>query len=751
MHRQLTFLCVLLTAVSLHAAVTAGPERPVAAPQAVGAYGANYVIDLATDGTDYLTLWQDSTPGRAGIYATVVDDRGVARAVPAAPLAGGNTARVQVVWTGSAYLAVFAEQDSVKAMLLNRDAQLVSGPNAIGQPGSGVMELAWNGSRALAVIFTPSGMRAAILGPSGDVIRSNIDLPADVRPWGFTVAAAGETFVLAWPEEVEPQQVGRAAVHRVRAMRIAADGTAGTPFVLREAAVGWIEMDSASSATEAGIAFTSDDLKKRTLYRFTLDATTVLSARPAMEIPYEARGLQVVATPSGFVTASIEPASENRLHVVRFDEQSARTMPIDRNVSYSMLAESNGHSAMIVSGGTPVRASVFDASFAAARSNALPVALAPAARQSTPAIAYGDNVTMVAWREPVHATTARLMVRRFDRAGNALDPEPIVAGEQAAMNGGRIGVAFTGRMWLVVWTRESGVSAPVVMRRISPEGTVLDDAPIVLGPGFDPSIASNRQVAVVTMTESRRRGVFLMRLSADGEKLDSSLVKISEADGEHGAVGTNGTELLVTWTALGAVGIYGRRLDASGASMDAAPIAIATGPQSETNPHVASNGTDYVVVYNQYTPRMIVDPPLPDAPTVIYHVRAKRLLRNGALADFTAAQDGHLLGRGVLPRIAPHAGRYFVTFVMGEGDSGGTEPDPLRIQALTADATGAAINEPRTVVRAESDPLMHDLALVGDSVWMTYARLAPETGNVQRVFVRTLFEEAAPRRRTSRK
>jgi hypothetical protein len=504
--------------------------------------------------------------------------------------------------------------------------------------------------------------------------------------------------------------------------------------------------DSASSTSEAGVAFTSFDYTRLTLYRFTIDATTVTPRTP-VDIPVTARDLQVVRTPAGFVATYVESGGMTRLGTLPFDASAPRTLPVAAMSSYNVRVETNGGSALVVVGGAPVSAVAFEPSFEAARTNAAPAALAPATRQTTSAIASGGNQAMVAWLEPIHATTASLLVRRFDRAGNALDAQPIAAGPEAAVIT-RIGVAFTGKMWLVVWQKDNAVNSRVLMRRISPDGALLDGAPIDLGVGFEPTIASNGQVAVVAVTYPRRSGVGTLRLSTEGQRLDSDFVRMYDTQAEHAALATNGTEFLLAFTA-GSTSIAGRRLDASGASMDAAPITIAAGPQHETNPAVASDGTDFVVVYSQYTPYSRADPPVTEQGPLVIDVRAKRVLRNGTLADFTAQADGHHLGRGILPQIVAVAGRYLVTFTGFDEASSKREPEPLLILARPLDRSGAGLDGPYTVVQAESDTTGHALAAVAGSPWVTYARIAPELGNVQRVFFRMLAEGAA-RRRTAR-
>lgn len=298
------------------------------------------------------------------------------------------------------------------------------------------------------------------------MLRSGIGLPAEMLPWSVTAAAAGQTFVLAWWEEVEPHNVGKAPVTRVRALRISPDGAAGAPFVLMEPASGWVEVASASSGTTAGIAFSRDDDRRAQIHRFTIDTTSV-ATHTLVEIPLSARHVDVIFTPSGFVATYVHFTNAAMLGVVPFSASTARDLGTGiANLNGSAIG-ANGRGVVLVANGAPVVAVGFDAALSRRRGEVMPAALAPAARQSTPAMAHGGGQTMMAWLEPLHGSSGRLMLRRFDRTGNALDAEPILAGTEAA-TGSRLAIAFTGRMWLVVWQKDfvvnSRLSAPALLR-----------------------------------------------------------------------------------------------------------------------------------------------------------------------------------------------------------------------------------------------------------------------------------------------
>ncbi|HUR81245.1 MAG TPA: hypothetical protein VM733_10790 [Thermoanaerobaculia bacterium] len=733
----------LFLAISLGAAVVPGPERAVTAVAPSPSGGD--VFDAATDGRRFLTLWYDRTAGREGLYASVADERGVPVSGASELLASGY-AYAQVVWTGDHYLVLFALQPGVQSLLLDRDGHRISGPSPIDVAEARVASaLAWNGSVALATVSTPAGMRGVILGANGEVLRSNIVFPGSVSFWDVTLTAAGSSFILVWTEPSGQKT-------RVQTMRIASDGTASGPMTLVSERSGIMLLDSASSGNRAGVTVTSGSANFWRIFAFTFDAASdVAQSHAPVDIVTYSTDVDVVVTPSGFAATYFTfDRSTAILNTLPFDSTTPHTLSLGAFSGLAHEVTANAHAAMIVAGGAPVLATMLDPTLTRRTNDGSAIALAPAAWQAAPAIAPGGSNVLVTWIEPAHLSRGRVMARRFDRAGNALDAQALLLGDEASPRRAPA-VAFTGKMWLVVWQQAESNDSHVLMRRIAPDGALLDAAPIDLGLAFEPIAASNGSVTAIVLADFRNSDMTIARYNADGERIDATTFAANASGGRsyYRGIVTNGSEFLIVWSAEYNA-ILGRRLDASGASTDAAPIAIAAGPDVESEPHVASDGTDFLVLYTQNVQPDRGDPPSPDAEPPIPYVRSKRVLRNGALADFTAAQDGNLIGRGLHPRVAWNGSRYVATFVGDEMVYPLEGPQPLTLYAAPLDARGALSAETRTVVRAEWTPNLHALAAVGAGAWTAYSRVVPELGNVQRVFTRTLFEEYT-RRRTSRK
>lgn len=237
-------------------------------------------------------------------------------------------------------------------------------------------------------------------------------------------------------------------------------------------------------------------------------------------------------------------------------------------------------------------------------------------------------------------------------------------------------------------------------------------------------MASNGRVTVLAMN-----GGSVVRFARDGRPLDAeAIVLAGEVTPGAAAIATNGSEFLVAWSqgseaGPNRLGVYGKRLDASGWPMDAASFVIADTPQSETEPRIASDGTDFLVVYH-----------LPSS----NEVRSKRVLRNGTLADATGAQDGELVGIGARADVARFGGRYLVVLAASW--------QPLA-RAVVVDRRGVPTD---TTVDLTTGPADHVLAESDGNVWIAYSRAddAPAIDGVPRVFVRPLLESS--RRRSAR-
>lgn len=729
MRHIVAVLLAVLATLSLHAALGPGEETPVAPPSYGGIPGSQTTLTVATDGTDFLALWRDETPGRDGIYATVLSDNGATRPLAPVPLIRGAMG-VSVVWTGNSYLVALTRYLEPSLVLsLNRDGEVVSPPRALDLGSDlGITTMAWNGSRVLALARDESGTSAALLDAEGNVVRSGIQLPGGVHY--ARVEAAGDAFIVVWVEQLSPSP----HTMRARAARISATGKISAPVNLTEPLPGFVGLGTATNGTEVGVVARTGGSADPVIYRATVDTALAVNADAPLALePYATGNVMVSATSRGFV-ATYFAINNASLKTVAFGfTRKIGTIDLPWSPGYGLTTVSNGRAIMAFWGIYPARAAAFDASLTRLTSEIIAVPRAPVA-QETPVIASAGDTGLAAWLE-----FGMLKLRRLDRHGNPLEAQPVTV---ASNVGYRPAMVFTGQVWLIVFV---DITTGIRVQRMSPEGALLGE-PLTLDlPTGDVAIAWNGNVAALVMTSSFRRvGLSLVRFSATGERLDASpIVLTGDRSVDYPAIASNGDGFLAVWSqSLGrSPRLLGKRLDTSGNPIDAEPIGIANRHEvSESAAQVASNGTDYVVAYVQSGDYVPYDPPSQDDPHPdLARIYTKRVLATGVLADKTEDQEGTFVGLGTFPAIVFDGERYVMTF-----RKDGT--DALWLFAAPLDEQGTPLTAPRLLLRTESYVLEHGLATFGGALWTTYSRLVPELTNVHRVFLREVTEQQARRR-----
>jgi hypothetical protein len=388
----------------------------------------------------------------------------------------------------------------------------------------------------------------------------------------------------------------------------------------------------------------------------------------------------------------------------------------------------------------------FDAAVTRSRSGVVDIA-AGGVRQSLPSMAASSDATLVVWAEDNGYNRADVMVRRFDREGNALGQPLRIATN--AWSSGNTAVAFTGRGWLVAWMAgTNAMDMHIHVRPLALDGTPLYGDPLDAGPGWYPALGSNGKVTLLGMNTEGNKAMAVLRFSPDGERLDPQPAIVFNDRGLSPAIATNGRELLMVWesaprTYPNPFGILGVRFDESGTLLDTTPIRIATTDLQESAPHVASDGTDFLVVYARTF--FVYDAFIPFTPTL----HAKRLLRTGVLADATAEDSGPYLGTGGSPHVAPLGAGYAVMFVRSR--DAGADAWPVSFYAMRVDPRGEVVEGARTLPNGESYSPQHALVSNGDTVLLAYPRVEPSLANAQRIYLRTIGESEAPRRRAVRR
>jgi hypothetical protein len=169
-------------------------------------------------------------------------------------------------------------------------------------------------------------------------------------------------------------------------------------------------------------------------------------------------------------------------------------------------------------------------------------------------------------------------------------------------------VAFDGTNYLVVWRDDWGVPG-IYGARVSTSGSVLDASPFSISSGSSPALAFDGTNYLVVwdklITSPENYNIFCTRVTQDGVVLDTAgiVVCVDTSSQRHPAVSFDGTNCLIVWEDernSPFPDIYGARVSPSGLVLDTLGIPVSTADSSQRYPSVVFEGTDYLVVWQEY-------------------------------------------------------------------------------------------------------------------------------------------------------
>jgi hypothetical protein len=237
------------------------------------------------------------------------------------------------------------------------------------------------------------------------------------------------------------------------------------------------------------------------------------------------------------------------------------------------------------------------------------IAISSGGSHHYPTVAFGDTSYLVVWH-------------RFGPK-----PGPWVVGALVDTSGavtymteflpvGNIhrSIAFDGTNYLVVasyysW-RPGGCGISAI--RVNQSGLVLDFFNIIdSGPNSyghnHPSVAFDGTNYLVVWSDARNGldfDIYGARVDTSGTVLDTAVTAISTATDNqiYPSIAFDGTNYLVVWEddRYGDWDIYGARVDQASNVLDTMGIVISTAPDSQLDPSVAFDGTNYLVIWEDY-------------------------------------------------------------------------------------------------------------------------------------------------------
>jgi hypothetical protein len=662
MVRRIFFLLLpAWLSVAAHAALVFGPERAISRVEYAPPLGFSGVSAIASDGDGFLAVW-----GYGGIYASPISATGEIR-LESQVLIDRNSklaSRALATWDGETYSLVWNGPPSPQIALplmmarVSRDGRSIEAPHALPFIGGYAAAIASNGSNVLVAYWRNASdgreLRAVTVDRRGNVV-SDVLVAAGLNLSITSIFAAsdGDSFVIVWLSDKQLMASRMSSGGLLLSQRLLLPNA--TPRAFAHGAGVYELVVTLSSALLHAISF---DGKLEPSTPVPVGHITIAEQA---SLAFIGNAFVVLWTDGVWLqSALIEPGVTpivSRYVMVLQDEQGP------------LLVAANGRNLFLA---WENLGALFDLEGRSIMTAPGPIGFAPVA-QLHPAIATSGAESWIVWMERLDdGLVGRLYAARLDAEGHLTTPV-VITDRALAWEAPQI--VFTGSAYFVAW-KDFGTSfsAQIAGRRLERDGTL---GPVMMfGEGANPVLASNGTVTLLAflttlMIDGTGAKITGIRLNDRGTPIDTTPLVI--ADRPLGktlrqlSAASNGEDFLVVWTdgnwwsevALPPPDlhdIYGVRVMNNG-SVDAMPIAIATGKAEQVDHAVASDGRDYVVVYSSYE----------SLAAHSAHIAAKRVLREGQVAGSAGDEGVVLSAAGFVPRVARDSNGYVVSFLSTEG------------------------------------------------------------------------------------
>ncbi len=591
------------------------------------AAGTEGAPSVASDGTDYLVVWEDRRgTTSADIYASRVTGGGVVLDPDGIALSTASQEQLAPIAASSGpgeYFVVWADYRSLQGVYATR----VSGGTVL-DPGGWVFAL---GGRSPSVASNGTGYFVAwersvdIFGArvsSSGVVLDPEAVPLSTaanRQWTPSVASNGTDYFVAWSDS-RSGYVGSTTYH-VYATRVSSAGAVLDPDgIAVSTAPGsrWVPR-VASDGTDYLVVWRETGLDDVHAARVN-SAGVVLDALPV--VVSAASGRQdrptVASNGAGYLVAwedSRSGAVDAYVGRVASDgavlDPSGTPVGTRANAQWQPNVAWNGSTYLVA--WYDARAGALERDLYATRLAADGAVLDPSGILLATSISYSgwppgvasDGADyLVVWLDDRVSLARDVYATRVSSSGAVLDPGGIPISVRAGNQALAPGVASSGSDYFVVWQDYRGSSYGIAGSRVTSLGVVLDPGGITIGNaefGRPPSVASNGSDYLVVWEDRDWSSSFARAARvSDGVVLDPAGIRLPGGAGPMG-VASNGVDYLVAWG--GALfdpssNVYGARVSSAGVVLDAAGIAISTATGAQWNPSVAASGPDYLVVWS---------------------------------------------------------------------------------------------------------------------------------------------------------
>ena len=720
--RSLVFLSLIATFAF------AGPEVPVGKSVFGPAPGDRWSPSVATEGSDYLVAWLDGrTMSSQRVMATRIARDGDLLDRTGILVADEPAYAPKAVWTGNTYLVLWSNGQTsgpLRAATVDRDGK-VAAPRTLAQPAV-LMAAGQSGNTTMVIYASGTSLRAVLLDRDANVTNDVVIAEGNGRG-DVTIASNGSEFLVAW-------YVPSGTSTDVEVVRVARNGTViGTPRNVGPGVAPRLASDGTDYVLVSRRHHTGEfTWSSRSL---SADLSTITPPVPlpqgnVMDQPSLLwNGSEYVFFAQRFPLAAGVPFQLAAVRIGRNgrpidDALEVQQFDASGGVAPGTSAITNGSSilaAWIESTQTEdshmarVVARRYSATSLDGLGNGLLLSLS-SNRQITPAAAFDASSTaLVVWRE-----TKGLYASRISAAGESLDGRGIKLTDAVLWTAPK--VVFDGIQFVVAWLDNTNLE----IRFITPAGEVLADE-IRLPNVNEFALKNGFKGPTLAWTDTEFR-LWATRIDRETRQPDAAPLAISPEGELAGmpALAWNGRETLVVWsklhvswwhgTVINPLQINGARLSSAFTVIDTAPIAIGHIRQrSNANPAVSSNGDDWLVTWISGETEL----------------RANRVLRNGAV---TGAPEGTLLARGghmsVSADVVFDRTSYAIAF----------KRDRELFTAWVPSTGPIVVNGLASLGNTKSDQREISITRTGTSVVVAYARVsdAPEHAGVEKAFIRSV-------------
>jgi Secretion system C-terminal sorting domain len=231
--------------------------------------------------------------------------------------------------------------------------------------------------------------------------------------------------------------------------------------------------------------------------------------------------------------------------------------------------------------------------------------------QEYPTVSFDGTNYFVVWQDYRSGyNNYDIYGARVTTAGTVLDTDGIVI-SAAVENQEFPSVMWSGSNYLVVWQDERNGNLDIYGSRVTQSGIVLDPASIAISTANNaqtaPSLAFDNNNFLVVWQDARNSGILYpdiygARVNQSGLVIDSTSIAISAASNRQSepSIAFDGTNYLVVWEDGRNDDLLGSRVSSAGAVLDTNGIAISTANNIQNYPSVAFDGNNYLVVWQDY-------------------------------------------------------------------------------------------------------------------------------------------------------